>query len=168
MLCQSCSKNMATTHIKTIVNGEFKEYMLCPQCAKELGYMNLFDDFVSDFGNFWGSFLGKPYENNLLPKTKRCDFCGSSFNDIVNSGKVGCAHCYETFYNEMLPTIQRIHGSTTHKGRISSGENPEAKAQNEIKELRLKLSQAIKNEEFEEAAKLRDKIKEMEGESRND
>ena len=43
MLCQSCGKNQATTHVKSIVNGELREYMLCPECAKKMGYGSLFD-----------------------------------------------------------------------------------------------------------------------------
>ncbi len=167
MLCQSCLKNMATTHIKTIVNGEFKEYMLCPECAKEMGCMNLFDEFVSDFGNLWSSFLDAKPLTEALPKVKRCDFCGASFNDIVNTGRVGCAHCYETFSNEILPSIQRIHGNTRHKGKIASSGSAESKLKNQVEDLKEKLSQAIQNQEFEEAAKLRDKIREIEGRVKN-
>ena len=54
MLCQSCGKKTATTHIKTIVNGKLTEYHLCPDCAKQKGYGNIFSSWGMDFGNLLG------------------------------------------------------------------------------------------------------------------
>lgn len=169
MLCQSCFEKTATTHIKTMLNGVFKEYMLCPECAKKLGYMNFFEDFGTNFGNFLGNFLDNSTEKNAISQDKKCKLCGSSFRDIVNTGKVGCAHCYEVFYDEIIPSIHKIHGNTKHIGRMSASENSKSKFVNEVDELKLKLAQAIEKQEFEEAAKLRDKIKGIEKEvNKND
>lgn len=177
MLCQHCGKNEATTHVKSIVNGEYTEYMLCPECAKEMGYTSLWSDMQSDFSSLIGSFF-----SNALPERTgavRCSKCSSSYNDIANSGKVGCAHCYETFYNQLLPTVRKVHGNTEHCGKspkklkkdnVESSSNNEkeldinAQSQKEIENLREQLSKAIEVQDFEKAAELRDKIKEMEGE----
>lgn len=35
MICELCGKNQATTHVKSMVNGEYTEMWLCPHCAKE-------------------------------------------------------------------------------------------------------------------------------------
>lgn len=164
MLCQSCSKNTATTHIKTIVNGEFKEYALCSECAKKLGYMNLFDDFGFDLNNFLGSFFGSEKKMEAFPHTKRCEKCGSSFSDIVKIGKVGCAHCYDVFKDEMLMSIQRMHGNTTHSGKVPSSAGAKAKLVSNIEKTKGELKLAIEKQEFEKAAKLRDRIKAMENE----
>ena len=162
MLCQSCSKNTATTHIKTIVNGEFTEYMLCPECAKKLGYLNLFDGFGVNVQNFLGSFFGESAEKKPLPGAKRCKGCGSSFADIVETGKVGCAACYNTFYDQMMPSIQRIHGNTTHTGKISISAGAKAKLESNLQKLKNQLKEMIEKQEFEKAAELRDQIKEIE------
>ena len=92
-------------------------------------------------------------------KAKRCQFCGSSFEEIAKSGKVGCAHCYEEFYEELLPSIQRIHGRTNHTGKLARSAGTEVKVKNEIAKCKAELEQAIKTQEFEKAAELRDKIK---------
>ena len=93
---------------------------------------------------------------------KRCQCCGSSFEDIAKTGKVGCAECYDVFYEELLPSIQRIHGRTAHTGKLAHAAGTEVKVRNEIAKYRSELEKAIKAQEFEKAAELRDKIKELE------
>lgn len=167
MKCQKCGANNANTHIKTIVNGEFKEYDLCSECANQMGYTNVFGDIENEFSNFLGSFFG-----NVLPartQATRCEFCGSSYSDIAKSGHVGCANCYNIFGEQLLPSIRRIHGNTAHCGKNSgkadrqSSKPQEETKEQKIKRLKAELDTAIKEQNFEHAAELRDKIKEMEG-----
>ena len=98
----------------------------------------------------------------------RCKGCGSSFEEIANTGKVGCAECYRTFYNRLIPSIQRIHGNTTHTGKIASSAGIEAKRENELEKAREELKKAIQEQAFEKAAELRDRIKELEGKGNSD
>ncbi len=158
MLCENCKKNNATTHIKKTVNGVTNEYFLCPECAAKLGFNN-FNFFKLD--SFWNDFLGEPEIESL----KRCETCNSSFEDIVNNGKMGCADCYSTFKEEILPTIKKIHGKTIHTGMTPSytTEHDTEKEENNIEILEKKLKEAIKNEEFEKAAEIRDELKELRG-----
>lgn len=168
MLCQHCKKHEATTHIKTMINGEYTEHMLCPECAHKLGYDNMFSDFSADFGGLLSGFF-----SNALPAISgaaHCDFCGSTLNDIKRTGKVGCADCYDTFFSELLPTIRSIHGNTEHKGKQPGAieytvneEKSESPSGSKIESLRAELKQAIADENFERAAQLRDEIKELEG-----
>ncbi|MBQ8056863.1 MAG: UvrB/UvrC motif-containing protein [Ruminococcus sp.] len=165
MLCQKCKAKEANTHVKSVVNGEYEEYMLCSDCAKEMGYSNLWSDMHSDFNSILGSFF-----SNALParsETTRCRTCGSTYHDIAKSGQVGCANCYELFLSELMPSIRRIHGNTTHCGKrpqISTIENKEAEKTelSKIESLKKELANAINEQNFELAAELRDKIKEME------
>lgn len=162
MLCQECNKNQATTHIKTIINGELKEYMLCSECAQKMGYGNLFSGFGLNLDSFLGSLLGENAAREIPANVVRCKRCGSSFTDIAKSGKVGCADCYTTFYDRMIPSIQRIHGNTTHAGKVPSSAGEEVKRKNRLEKARTELAQAIQSQEFEKAAELRDLIKELE------
>lgn len=168
MKCQKCGADNANTHIKTIINGEFKEYRLCSECAKKMGYTNVFGEMEDDFSSFLGSFFG-----NVLPartQATRCEFCGSTYSDIAKSGSVGCANCYEIFREQLLPSIRRMHGNTTHCGKNSGNaekQNAEPKPAEQTKEqqltaLKQELAKAIDEQNFELAAELRDKIKEME------
>ncbi len=167
MLCQHCQKNEATTHVKTMINGEYAEYTLCSECAHELGYDSMFPDFAADFGGLLGSFLGA-----ALPARSgatHCRLCGSTMEDIKRTGKVGCSECYDTFFGELMPTIRSIHGNTEHIGKhpvieyeAVEDEQPGEKKGASVDDLKAQLKQAIEDENFERAAELRDKIKEME------
>lgn len=164
MKCQKCGKDHANTHVKTIINGDYKEYILCAECAKEMGYSNVFSNMEHEFSNLLGSFFG-----NSLParsQSTHCPSCGSTYYDIAGSGKVGCADCYNSFYDMLLPSIRRIHGNTTHCGKksIAGIEYTETheKAKSKIDTLKEKLQKAIDVQNFEEAAKLRDEIKALE------
>ncbi len=169
MKCQKCKVKSATTQVKRVVNGEYEEYMLCADCAHEMGFDNIFDSTMPDmFTGFIKSFFG-----NALPartQASRCPVCSSSAGDISNTGKVGCAECYRVFFTELMPYIKRIHGNTTHCGK--SPESPalseksvgdDAKA-SEVETLKAELQKAVEEQNFEYAAQLRDQIKELEGE----
>lgn len=163
MLCERCGKNDATTHIRSVINGVVHEENLCDKCAASAGY--------NDFGHnslaqMLASMLGEAQSVGITNTIKRCSCCNASFSDIAKSGKVGCAKCYETFYEELLPYLKRVHGATKHNGRIPN-RAPLAVAQTEetVDSLRMKLSRLVSEEKFEEAAIVRDKIKKMEGES---
>lgn len=170
MKCQKCNERQANTHIKQVINGEFKEYDLCSDCAKELGYTNIFGDFNSDFVNDFSSLLGGFFSNALPARSQatRCEVCGTSYADITRNGMIGCSKCYEIFAEQLMPTIRRVHGNTTHCGKHSKFAKTQIKEEplnksNLVDELKEQLETAIKNQEFEKAAQLRDKIKEMEG-----
>ena len=170
MLCQHCQKNEATTHVKTMINGDYAEYRLCSECARELGYGGMFPDFAADFGGMLSSFLGA-----ALPARSgaaRCPGCGATLNDIKKTGKVGCSECYELFFSELMPTIRSIHGNTEHIGKRPVIEytevhedktEPKQQKQKTVDDLRSELKKAIEDENFERAAQLRDEIKKQEG-----
>lgn len=158
MLCTKCGKNHATTHYKSVINGKVHEEYLCPNCAENLNISSFY------FPNVFSSLLG---ENANIYKTTRCSCCGSSFNDIKRSGKAGCSNCYETFKDEILPTLNQIHGTTKHKISEDFVKNKKApiEIENPIEAKKAELKKAVLEERFEEAARLRDEIKKMEGEN---
>lgn len=161
MLCEKCGKNKATTHIKSVVNGVTREYNLCSHCAAESGYGSFGQ---GGFASMLASMLGESHIGSI-GKEKTCPVCGSSFSDIAHSGKMGCAECYKTFGNELMPYLKRVHGSTKHVGKVPNNA-PLAVVPKEstVDALKLQLSRAVAEERYEDAAKLRDKIREMEGE----
>lgn len=166
MKCQKCGSNNANTHIKTVINGEFIEYDLCSECAKKMGYTNIFGNMDDEFSSLLGSFFG-----NAIPartQAARCEFCGSTYSDITKSGHVGCAKCYDVFGDLLMPSIRRIHGNTTHCGKNSglykdnTKKSPELTKEEKIKQLKAELDKAVAEQNFEHAAELRDKIRETE------
>ena len=166
MLCEQCKKNQANTHVKSIINGEVTELSLCSGCAAKMGYGNVFDHMF-DIGSMMSGFMGEPMVSALAPE-KKCPGCGMSFAQISKGGRVGCAKCYDVFYDRLLPSIKRIHGNTIHTGKrlrkpqLASGETPvQNAAEEKIRALSDDLKTAVANQEFEKAAKLRDTINEL-------
>lgn len=174
MLCERCKKNNATLFYKETVNGKTTSLSLCRDCAKELeaeGKLTVFQSPIlpsfSGFGAIDDLFSGffTPQKKAIASSDeKHCPLCAATFSDIVKNGKVGCAKCYETFRGELERTLRSIHGNVKHIGRAAGPEKEKNEKKAKIASLREELSSAVKAEEFERAAKLRDEIKKLEGE----
>lgn len=169
MLCDNCKKNIATTHIKKVVNNVVTEKHLCSHCAAEGGYLS-----GNSFVDMLASVFGETLMLNPASSVEKCSCCGSTFSDIVESGKAGCSECYKTFKDEFEQSLYRIHGKSTHIGKkpnepysatVSFNKTTKNKT---VGDLKLELNEAISSENFEKAAELRDKIKELEGSVNNE
>ena len=167
MLCQHCEKNEATTHIRRVVNGAAEELHLCAACAKEAGIAQLaMPEFGFQLSDLFSGFLGSSLRGGQgLPSPVRCELCGSSLDEIIRSSRVGCARCYETFDRQLQPTLQRIHGALGHTGKIPETDPAMAERRQKeqyIDQLRMQISDAVRAEDYEQAAKLRDEIRTLE------
>ena len=186
MLCDNCGKREANVRYSENINGKKKELNLCEECSQKLGITNMNFSMPIDFSSFFGEFMEDFATPDFMPllnevKTLKCNQCGYTFDDIVNTGRLGCGNCYEVFESRLDPIIKKIQGSNKHVGRIgkiidnkideklSKTDNKEQETQKEqkqeskIEQLQEELKQAIKEEKYEEAAKLRDEIKKIEG-----
>lgn len=165
MLCEKCGKNVATTHIKTSINGVVEAHHLCAQCAKLSSYVQ------NQFGleNLLGSFFDDSVKSVAkADKRKRCEGCGLCFDDIAKTGRVGCDQCYDTFFEQLLPSLQRMHGKAYHAGKRPLAAQPQPVKEDHVEQLKAQLKQAIEDEDFEQAAKLRDMIREEQKEDGKD
>jgi len=172
MICDNCRKNEATIHlIQLNNNGEVKKLDLCKECAKELAFLsdeNINEAEFNDSTNILAIDLGFFNENesfdffNNLNSTnkenRRCQYCNISLSAIKKIGRVGCPKCYEEFKEELNPLIKLIQTGIEHKGKIPINSNRRLKIEKKIKDLKFMLEEQIIIENFEEAAKLRDKI----------
>lgn len=155
MLCESCNQREATAVVKQSINGVVKELHLCPYCANSMLFSNFFSDFSMN------NLFGKATQTTRDPKT--CPECKTTWNEIVKSGKIGCAHCYEVFSNELARSIEKIHGKSVHLGNVPRSAAGTIRRKNLLTEYKMELNRLIAEQEFEKAAEVRDKIKEMEG-----
>ena len=159
MLCERCGKNIATTHIKAIVNGLVTEKNLCEHCAAAEGYAGTVHTSLADV---LASMFGEVMDTRPVG-SKQCPVCGATFTDIAQSGKVGCAQCYKIFGGELLPYLKRVHGSTKHIGKIPNNAPlavvPETDT---VDSLKMELNRLVAEEKYEQAAVVRDKIKKLE------
>ncbi|MBQ3052101.1 MAG: UvrB/UvrC motif-containing protein [Clostridia bacterium] len=160
MKCEKCGINEATTHIRSITNGVIREYNLCSGCAMEKGYTSNHNSLTGMLSSLFGEFL----TTSASVDTKKCPVCSATFNDIAKSGKAGCTECYSTFREELLPYLKRVHGSTKHIGHVpNNAPIMVVKQQDTVDSLRMELNRLVREEKYEEAAIIRDKIKKLEG-----
>ena len=160
MKCQNCGKREAIVEYTQIVDGNKLHLHLCEKCANE---MKIGMDFMFDINDVFSTFFYDVPTLNVADQIHvvKCQNCGSTYNDFKNTGRLGCSSCYKTFENELDSVLKRIHGSNRHiNNQPKSISNSEIKNINdEIIELKESLKKCIENEAYEEAAKIRDKIK---------
>jgi len=154
MLCDSCGKHEAVIHRVMIINGKKLERHLCPNCAVKGGSISFKLPSLTDLTSV--SFKAE--------EPDRACICGATLEDFQESGLLGCPKCYETFAEELLPVIKRSQGGRSqHLGTKPSVVSP---VDSMLSSLRKELSDAIEKEEYELAAELRDKIRELSGEGK--
>lgn len=168
MICQQCQKRLASVQIVQKINGNQLEIFLCELCASS----NEKVVFKVPFGFGGGLQVNL---NDLLPglinlgpsgmnvnKETTCNLCGMTFQEFQKTGRIGCGDCYEVFNNELTPIIARIHGNVEYRGKLPGERNGIISPLNGIPQLKKELKEAISKEEYEKAAEIRDRIKEIE------
>ncbi len=165
MLCDKCGKNSATHFYNQTVNGKSVAMNLCSECAKKLGGFNTITNDPFGLSDLFSGLLF-PNSQTTERRTVICKKCGKSFDDIMSDGKIGCSECYATFENRLAPTIEKIHGNAVHLGKVPRSAGKEVKRKKELNDLKDRLNDAIKKEDFENAALLRDEIKKLEADEK--
>lgn len=180
MLCQKCNHNNATVHYEQNINGKVTKLDLCPDCAKELsiavpqlqtGFGSFFDSFGfgSLLGNM-GSLSGFFDAPSQALSSLTCKSCGADLGSINSIGFLGCPDCYNAFESLVENNLNRCQKGSRHMGkrpnrlggRLKKKEENTPSPKSEKAKLQAELKKAIKEENYEKAAELRDKIKELE------
>lgn len=169
MLCDNCGKHEASIKLTQIINGNKTEKMICEECGQKMGIADIGFEMPIDISNFLGDF---DIENDsffpfdTITKEVKCDKCNMTYQDFLDNGKFGCEECYKTFGDKIDTVLKRIQGTDRYLGRKAnhneSNKVQEVKTNNKLEELQTKLKQAIKEERYEDAAKIRDEIKKNE------
>jgi protein arginine kinase activator len=159
MKCQKCTK-AATLHITEVVTeDQFEELHLCEECANKYLYEPQQKGLPGQKGGDAG--LSEETDEAAALNQRSCPNCGIKFVEFRNSGRLGCPYDYEEFREELVPLLESIHGETRHCGKTPRrSQNKEA--QSELIQLRKQLQQAVNKEAYEEAARIRDLIRQLE------
>lgn len=174
MLCDRCQKRDAKILYTEIINGVKKEQHLCEECATDYTSFQMEKPILNSdltLGDLLSTLLDN-YTSTDKKKTGEakitltCDNCGTTYEEFVQKGRFGCAQCYRSFNSQLGKTFKGIQGSDIHtgkrpKGYVTATSDRKLKNFSETEKLSLRLQEAIEKEEFEEAARLRDLIKQM-------
>ena len=168
MLCDICGKNPATVHLTEIIDEQMNELHLCEDCARDksaaMEQQFGLSDLLAGMANFQKPSLEK--EEAIIAK---CPSCGLTYADFKKIGRLGCGECYNVFRKYLAPLLKRIQGSNQHIGKTPSKIKTASRVYKKkagLQELKNQLQEAIMREAFEEAARLRDMIKEIEGKNK--
>lgn len=159
MICEQCGKQEATVHVTSIVNGTKTEHHLCADCQSKENGQTMFSSFFDDT-----LFANQFFSNALYPLGqggKQCPTCGMTWGDFNRTGRLGCDQCYTAFQGQVEPLIKRMQGTITYEGRYPKRGAGHLHVEQQIQTLRKDLMKAVKEEQFEEACRIRDEIKQL-------
>ena len=165
MLCVNCKERQASVIMKQETPNGAIERNLCEICAFHLQTFSFTPDqepmSIQQFLSQWLTGESVPQQTREVQTSPECPECGLTFHKFLEIGKFGCPTCYDTFRERLPRVLGKLHnGSTTHQGKIPASFTEKMTIKKKIESLQLNMKQAIQEEDFEEAAILRDKIKE--------
>ena len=165
-LCERCKKAKATFHLTNIERSGAKvERHLCDRCAEEEGLLPSAKSTV-DLNEFLENLIGAAKSGASEAGNLVCENCGISYVEFRNQGLLGCAQDYEAFKEPLARLLERTHdGATQHTGKAPRGTGAAHKPQQDLRRLKRQLDEAVAAEDYERAAGLRDKIRELENAS---
>jgi len=163
MKCDFCDSK-ATVFLTQLVEGQMKKVCLCDKCAKERGVTDPTGFSLADL--LLGGIPGGPGTASVgqaAPAAggKRCASCGFTLDDLRRVRRFGCAECYKTFREDLTPMLKGLHKGTSHAGKVPEGLMAIQFRHQRLEELRSRLDQAITSENYEEAAGIRDEIRNL-------
>jgi protein arginine kinase activator len=157
MQCDICKKNEATVHLTQIIDKKVLKIDLCEACSKAKGIQEAAGFSLADlqFG------LGSADEMTAETGTA-CPVCGFTQADFKKTGRLGCSACWETFEQGLASLLKAMHKSDRHVGKVPSRAAHTLVVTERIKELTDELEKAVRDEKYEDAAHIRDQIRQLE------
>lgn len=166
MECNVCHKVPACVHVIDVRDLEIVEKRhLCSHCAENDGYiqpkataLKISPEMLEDLLGSMQSGAAAGSQGAGSARGEGCAACGMTLAQFRNKGRLGCPRCYDTFRAALLPLLERVHDARAHKGRCPGTMARLAGEDDRLAELRSSLRDAIENENYELAARLRDEI----------
>ena len=170
MICEHCKHRNATVTVTQVQNGQKVEHHYCDVCASQ------FHPFHAEFkqepvsiqqllSNWFGSPTWQQKvdeKQHTQPQTQTCSQCGFTYKQFLKEGKFGCPNCYDTFEDHLPKLFNRIQAGAQHIGKMPGARSNIFVLKKQIEEIRKRMKVAVENEQFEEAAQLRDEAREIE------
>ncbi|HET6349882.1 MAG TPA: UvrB/UvrC motif-containing protein [Candidatus Krumholzibacteria bacterium] len=162
MTCEICKTRPAKVHYTEIVNNQMVKMNLCLECAAEKGVD------IQSTGNFGlGDLVAGLIDTAVDADAERiskvqCPSCGYQYSDFKRVGRLGCPDCYDAFESQLVAVLRHVHGSTQHVGKKAARQSEQVAIRERVAALREELSLAIRAEDYERAATIRDEIRALE------
>lgn len=159
LLCCICKEREATVHLTQIAGDKMQKVDLCEECAKTKGVNDPTGFSLADL--LLGLGASQEIEQAAGGNELRCPRCGFTQTDFKKAGRLGCPDCYQTFSEALDGLLKTMHKGTRHVGKAPEALRQTRDLSDRLKSLQKRLAKAVEQEDFEEAAILRDEIKQM-------
>ncbi len=163
MLCQKCHGNPASVRYSEVVDGRVNRLQLCPACLaarqeEPRGGFELGDSPTFSRGG------RKPRATTAATavSNETCRVCETDLRTVLQTGRVGCSACYESFPAQLESLLEGIHTALIHRGKTPRAEDSRARQRTDLQSKRALLKTALGSENYEDAAGLRDDIRRLE------
>ncbi len=160
MNCDVCGEKEASVFLTQIVEGKMQKVNLCEACSKAKGVNDPTGFALADL--LLG--LGAAQQLEKGPAAAKCPVCGFTQGDFKKTGRLGCSECYVTFADGLTGMLANMHKGTLHVGKSPGNRARKRELNARMQTLRETLDQAVATENYEEAAALRDEIRQLEAE----
>ncbi len=177
--CQICNKRPAAMKIVKVTEGQLEDYHVCEECASGLSTYaakimkkaqldlkstaSLLSDLMK--GQEEGASVPGGKSLHPAPPDLQCPSCGLDFTRYRQTYMLGCPACYDAFGEALESDIRKIHGATEHTGGRTQSQERLVDFRARLKSLKHELDEAVREEDFDKAAKLRDKIRTVQEEA---
>src|SRR5882762_5366936 len=157
MLCCVCKEKEATVHLTQIAGDKMQKVDLCEECAKQKGVNDPAGFSLADL--LLGLGASQEMEQATGGTEVKCPACGFTQADFKKAGRLGCAECYKTFAEGLEGLLKTMHKGTKHVGKVPQSLQQSRDLADRLKTLQKKLDKAVADEDFEQAAQVRDEMK---------
>jgi len=160
--CQICKSRPAKVHYTEIVNASMVAMDLCVECAEQRG-IDVQKGGPYGLGDLVAGLIDTAVDADSERISKvRCPVCDYQYSDFKRIGRLGCPACYDAFEAQLIPVLRHVHGSTQHTGKKAAARTEQLVIRERVVALREELSEAIRAEDYEKAASIRDEIRALE------
>lgn len=164
MQCESCHKSEASVHLTDVSNNTKREVHLCDSCAKLQGVtIKSYLHKSANYPELLTQLVQSQTESPAEEKDVTCPRCKMTYKKFRSTGKFGCPHDYMVFKKGLLNLLEKIHGKVEHRGKVPLRASDQINKQKELRSLRADLEKAVREEAYERAAQIRDRIYSLEG-----
>jgi protein arginine kinase activator len=157
MLCCVCKEKEAKVHLTQIVGDKMQKVDLCEGCAAQKGVNDPAGFSLADL--LLGLGASQEMEQAAGGGEIKCPNCGFTQADFKKAGRLGCSECYVTFHDGLEALLKTMHKGTRHQGKVPQAFQQSRDLSDRLKNLQKKLEKAVADEDFEQAAQMRDEIK---------
>ena len=165
MLCEECNVNEASYTISVMMGSEVTQRHLCTECMAKMNMSIASGNIRGVLSTILSAITGSEQPEEPAKAEVVCPRCHTTWSQFSKSGHLGCPGCYEAFREQLQPMLLQVHGRVQHAGRRPLNTEKAQRVRSLQEDLSYQLEQAVALEDFETAATLRDRIRELSGQT---